>query len=223
MGAVGRCRGTRSYRVQCVSTASIYVASLRRVYTSHLYCVGNPGINRFAGSGGRGLFWGLTSHSNILGTVSSLAAVDSVFRWSRSKSNRLRWTWLIVLIIEVTTSLRAASRAALFGFFFCSLIIAYISDARAKRQLALAILFFGCASMAYVMGRDGYQTSDLREASLVSDLREKGLVNTRERLWADRIREFQSNPIFGAGFCMGDLAECALGRTALCRNLDPLI
>ena len=171
----------------------------------HLSAIGS-GLAGFAGfqlGGGRGTFWGLLSHSNILGSVASVAALDSFAQWSRSCSGRSKTLWLCILILELSTSMRAASRAALLGFFVGGALLTLISNASTKRKLFVALVLGGCVVLGGSVIQKSESADFTGDESLIANLVVKGLENTREQLWQDRINEFQSSPLIGIGFCMG--------------------
>lgn len=171
----------------------------------HLASIGSGilGAIGIQAPGGRGSFWGLLSHSNILGTVSSLAAIDSFSKWSSRDTKLSKNLWLLILLIELSTSVRAASRAALLGFFVCGVAIAYCRDSKSKSQMFVMLLVLTITGVGYQLVRESEHYSRAENGSLVATLASKGLTNTREKLWDDRLREFESKPAFGIGFCMG--------------------
>lgn len=171
----------------------------------HLASIGSGILGAFGiqAPGGRGPFWGLLSHSNILGTLSSLAAVDSFFKWSSRNTKRSKILWFSILVIELFTSVRAASRAALIGFFVCGIVIAYCRDSKSKSQMFVMLLVLLATGVSYQLVRDSEHRTTAKNGSLVANLATKGLTNTRQDLWNDRLREFESKPAFGVGFCMG--------------------
>lgn len=171
----------------------------------HLSAIGSglAGLVGFQVGGGRGTFWGLLSHSNMLGPVASLAAVDSFSKWSASHPGRARTIWLCLMLLELATSMRAASRGALLGFVVGSAICTLISDARTKGKLAFTLVLVIFIASGYQFIKDSERRYVTDEKGLLSNLSHKGLTNTRERLWTERIGEFQSSPLTGVGFCMG--------------------
>ena len=151
---------------------------------------------------GRGFFWGVMGHSQILGAVASLSALDALRRALLSGKHR----WLVFFALAVTVALLASSRAALLGLGVGAIPITKMSGGRGH-FLAAIVFAAGVFGYFFFLQEENVQ-SLLRVQSngVVAGVLSKGSNHTRESLWSERLEEFRSAPVFGIGYALGGRA-----------------
>ena len=148
---------------------------------------------------GRGVYWGIMDHSQVLGPIAALSALDALRRFMVAGRKK----WLTMFVIAVLVSLLASSRAALLGLGIGVLPITKMAGSRGHfiAAVVFALALLGYFLILYDRQVESYLIS--RSTTVASGVMNKGLGNTRAELWGERWREFQSSPYFGTGFAMG--------------------
>lgn len=140
-----------------------------------------------------GRFGGFTRHSMMLGPISGLGALATLYLFF----SRRQWLWLFPAIVCVATILFSASRSAFIAFLGGAFVLVF-SFIRNLKHFAhilfvlLALLFvsgpFWQAAMSGIAQKQEYH-------------QEEGEVfDSRTDKFECRINEFMSSPIWGVGF-----------------------
>lgn len=104
---------------------------------------------------------------------------------------KLKVFYIIIIIISLIPFFLGATRGALLAIILCSIL--FLINSNVKRRFA--ILFFFIISiplLGYLINLTGTSLIERSNRSVDS-----GDVSGREVLWADAIKEFVSNPLFG--------------------------
>ncbi|MDA7659057.1 O-antigen ligase family protein [Akkermansiaceae bacterium] len=143
------------------------------------YILGLPNL-------GRGHFSGLTHHSMILGPIASIGVLYLLSRVFKKK-NRL--STIIPLVACFVAVLLAASRVSLVGCIFSSFILLFCNFRKKIKKNHLLPLSFLAFLFSFVISGE-----------MLLSLHTKGMENSREGYWADRLEEFKTSPVVGIGF-----------------------
>lgn len=148
---------------------------------------------------GRGHFTGLMSHSMLLAPVAAIGSIYAITKWYSSyDNNRLKIFYLLMFTSNFISILLAASRGALAGAFMALIIFVLFSKIKYKKFIVIFSLLSWFISAQFV-------SVNLANSSITEEMVNRGIENTREGLWHDRIMEFNSSPFFGVGFVAQDL------------------
>lgn len=147
---------------------------------------------------GRGVFYGVMSHSMVLAPIAALTTIDCLYRYLRERER----VWLGLMAIAIITLLLCGSRAASLGALVGSVWI-ILNAPRSTRRYGLA----GVTGVLVVLTLlDGNVLSGASETTRHTDsmftevLRSKNISDTRTWLWEARLQEFQDSMVAGIGF-----------------------
>jgi hypothetical protein len=152
---------------------------------------------------GRGHFTGIMSHSMLLAPMTSLGGIYAFYRFFHALSLRARYIYFLFFIFNVLSVLLAASRSAFVGLVIGFLILLFFTKFKYKKFLMIIIALFAFG-MAANMTEADENISNNNSSELLSEMEKRGMENTRESLWRDRIVEFKAHPVFGVGFASQD-------------------
>ena len=150
---------------------------------------------------------GITMHSMLLGPFAALSLIYSAVKMIRDKSAKYGLIALLSFLTCLVSGSRSAALGALAGVVVIPLF--YIRH-RAIKWLCimfLMILAFLVQVTFDFTAMDGaplFKSGDSFER-YVSELQQKGLINTRDEMWEMRWREFYSSPIVGIGIGVDSL------------------
>lgn len=141
---------------------------------------------------GAGFFSGFMNQCMLAGPLAGMGGAIALARAFDSRS----WKWGLLASLSIIPALASGSRVATLAtaVTYCFIII--------RRKPALGVLgglFLAGAIVAFITQPETSADSSSMTGALVS----KGTVNTRAELWASRINEFKSSPLFGIGVAMG--------------------
>jgi len=145
---------------------------------------------------GRGHFAGLMNQSMLLAPVASMGALYAFYRFIQEKKGRKKIYFLMLFFLGSLSVLLAASRTAFIAFMLAFFVYLVFNRFKFRGFILLMVTLFTIVT-AYNMTENGFSAG---EDSVGGELTERGLKNTRELLWTNRLIEFKSNPVFGVGF-----------------------
>jgi len=147
---------------------------------------------------GRGNFAGLMNQSMVLGPVAAISGIYTFYLYLINTKLKRKYFFLTIAVISGLVVILAASRLAFAGFIGG---MVFLFAKPFKYRVIYAVLIISMGITVYSRIDDGAEKT---EQSIDKGLVSKGTNNSRETLWADRIREFNSSPIFGVGFSAQD-------------------
>jgi len=141
---------------------------------------------------GAGFFSGFMNQCMIAGPLAGMGGAIALIRAFDNRS----WKWGLLAAFSIIPVLASGSRVATLATAatYCFIII--------RRKPALGVLgslFLAIAIVAFITQPETSTDTSSMTGALVN----KGTVNTRAELWASRIAEFKSSPLFGIGVAMG--------------------
>ncbi|WP_373032899.1 O-antigen ligase family protein [Sulfurovum sp.] len=149
---------------------------------------------------GKGRFSGLAIHSMILAPIAAVGGLYAFYLFTESVKKRWRTLFLIFFVLNIFSILLAGSRTAFIGFVVGFIVYLFFSRFR-FRKLLIFLSMLLIVVVVIIKNESEVLISTNSDANYIgSDITERGLQNTREELWDDRIREFVNYPIFGVGF-----------------------
>lgn len=153
----------------------------------------------YSGTNAIGLFQGLTVHSMLLGPLSAITLLFSLWKAnSMTKNNKVRNRYILIICFSFICLLLAASRGAIIGAII-GMLLMFVSIYKKKLRGLVKVVFI---LLIVLVSTSSLWTSYLdgiikkNEATSPDD----GLVSARSELWTYRIQEFNENPLFGIGF-----------------------
>jgi len=152
------------------------------------------GLPRF----GMGHFSGALSHSMLLAPVASLGGLFAFYRFIHANAKQKN-VYLVLFLLNSICVVLASSRSAAAAYAVGFMVYLVFSRFSWRKTSIVGM----CILIAYLA--IGIDQDALLESESVSDTvftREN--ENTRETLWNERIKEFQSSPLFGVGFATQD-------------------
>ena len=152
---------------------------------------------------GRGHFTGIMAHSMLLAPIASLGGIYAFYRFFHASSWRSRYVFIALFIFNTIDVLLAASRSAFVGFVLGVLILIFFNKFKYRRIIISITILFALGTAINMNDTDTYVASNSSN-EMLNEMESRGLENTREVLWNDRIREFKTNPFFGVGFASQD-------------------
>ena len=158
---------------------------------------------------GRGVFYGVMSHSMVLAPIAGLTAIDCLYRYMRGRER----VWLVMMALATIILLLCGSRAASFAWLIGSLWMVLNARGSIRRYGVVAVA--GVLVTLAVLDSNAFSeqpdtaTGERSDAAFTGVLRKKSLSDTRTWLWEARLREFEESPVAGVGF-----ARTHYGRTS---------
>jgi hypothetical protein len=144
---------------------------------------------------------GVTVHSILLGAIAGISMILIFATAIHFRKPYLHWPMFFVSFI---TCLLAASRVAvLAGCAGCLAVLVFQVRSQINQVfLLLSIVILSLAVWTF-FDLGASHISDIYTAGQLSEYTQelaiKGFVNTRDRLWSNRLIEFENNPFFGVG------------------------
>jgi len=152
---------------------------------------------------GRGHFTGIMMHSMLLAPIASLGALYALYNFFSSKIYIIKYIFLLFFITNFISVLLAASRSALAALFVSIVVLLFLKKFKYKKIIMVITLpLFIVYYLLNINSTNLYNKKGNNE--IINSIQDRGLTNTREFLWNDRIKEFKANPIFGVGFASQD-------------------
>ena len=176
---------------------TLYVFMIIGTISFFYWLVGLPNL-------GRGHFTGITVHSMLLAPIASLGGIFAFYRFLYAGTWRLRYIYFSLLIFNGMDVFLAASRSAFVGFIFGLLILIFFNKFKYRKILLLAFTLFAIGGAVGMNDTDTDTYVSGNDNEGINKMTSRGLENTRENLWQDRIAEFKAHPIFGVGFASQD-------------------
>lgn len=150
----------------------------------------------YATHGGR--FSGLACHSMMLGPIAMIAAITFYFLYQKKSS----LIYLACFFFASMTTVLASSRAALFALVVAivyNLAVGKVNAMVRKRMIGIlaasAILTIPLSSTVFAGMKDKHAARQNQSTSV---------LDSRQNKWSYRIKEFESSPVLGVGFCAVD-------------------
>ncbi len=147
---------------------------------------------------GRGNFAGLMNQSMVLGPVGAISGIYTFYLYLTNTKIKRKYFFLTIAAISGLVVILAASRLAFAGYIG-GMVFLFAKPFKYRVLYAFLIVTMGIT--VYSRIDEGVEET---EQSIDKGLVSKGTNNSRETLWADRIREFNSSPMFGVGFSAQD-------------------
>lgn len=147
---------------------------------------------------GRGNFAGLMNQSMVLGPVAAISGIYSFYNYLSTRIVKFKIFYLTLAGLSGLVVILASSRLAFAGYI-AGMIFLFAKPFKHRFLYTVIVIVFGLSVFSRI--DDG---STEVEQSIDKGMVEKGMNNSREMLWNDRIKEFKENPIFGVGFSAQD-------------------
>lgn len=142
-------------------------------------------------SGGK--FGGITSHSMLLGPLSGIGAIASVY----SALHRQRLYWIVALMC-IGSIFFSSSRSSVVATTVGVAAYLLFSDKAMGRGLKKVLVIIGIATLAFPWWGGALEGINKKnEASLSEGVN----LNSRENMWIIRLEEWKDSPVYGIGFC----------------------
>lgn len=139
-----------------------------------------------------GTFGGLTHHSMMLGPIAGIGACFLVSK-AFSTKNVLWWVVAIAALFAVFFSAsRSATMAALAGIF----VTLFRQSGSTSRFMKVGIVIFVIAASTFSLWESAL-SGVVEKNQGITELN----LESRQKLWEERIADFKSSPVFGVGFC----------------------
>ena len=156
----------------------------------------------FADFNAVGMFAGLTNHSMMLGPI---AGIGACFMASKAVDTKKKIYWILVAL-ALGAVLFSASRSAFAAAIAGVTMTLYKQSGSTSRFVGIGVTVILLLSMTFTLW-SGALTGVLeknRGTSLNFD--------SRSGLWDKSLNEFESNPLFGVGFCSS--SDVSLGLSS---------
>jgi len=150
---------------------------------------------------GRGHFTGITIHSMLLAPIASMGGIYAIYRFFKTKIYNIQKIIFALLFMGNTVSVfLAASRSALAGYIFGLIILLFFQKFHHKQLITIMVLIVSI--LGFLLHEINKSPDKIRKHSneIVQSMEDRGLQNTRESLWKQRLKEFNDSPVFGVGF-----------------------
>lgn len=145
-------------------------------------------------------FEGFTSHSMIISSVAAMVIMTLVYLFYSKKLSKKIIIPLLVLSFPML--LLGASRIALAGCF-CSLLFFFykINKSNIAQFMKVTIAVVVLLGATYPIWNTYLSGIETKNAAIDEETGEVDLTSSRNVLWEQRLKEFQSSPAVGIGFC----------------------
>lgn len=153
-----------------------------------------------------GMFTGFTNHSMLLAPVSAVTLITLLYYLYANTFNRV--VIFALMAFAFIALLLAASRISLAGFVAAAIFFFYRINRHNMRAFAkTGVSIFALFILTFPLW-NGYMVGieKKNEAAIDAETGEISLASSREIMWAQRIEEFKSSPMFGIGFCYAPYA-----------------
>ena len=152
---------------------------------------------------GRGHFTGLMNHSMQLAPIASLGGVYAFYQFTIARYLHSKYIFIGLTVLNVLTVLLAASRIAFISLLVGLIILLFFNKFRFRKLIISTVVLITIA-MGIDLNTSDVYIPDKTNDGIASKILERGLKNTREELWDNRVQEFKANPFFGVGFATQD-------------------
>lgn len=151
-------------------------------------------------------FQGVTNHSMMLGPLSAVCALYTVYSMMANSYGRKQKVWhALILLLSLFCLLQAASRTAFLGTIV-SVAVFFAVYYRNSLGKYLKTVIAVCVVLALSMPLWVRYMDKLEEKN--SDQKELNM-SSREDHWKQRLKEFRGSPFWGIGFSAIDVtAQC---------------
>jgi len=147
---------------------------------------------------GRGHFSGLMNQSMALAPVASLGGLYAFYLFLKEKKGTKRKMIFFTLFTFSSISVfLAASRTAFIAYMLAFFVYLIFNRFAFRKTIMMSVLLF-TVTIASIMTDSGFSSADSKASE--GNVLERGMENTREVLWTNRMIEFKSSPFFGVGF-----------------------
>lgn len=168
----------------------MYVFMILSAISFIYWFVGIPSV-------GRGHFSGVFGHSMVLAPISAMGVLYSTYKIYISSISLYKYLYFVLFIFNFLSLVLSASRSALAAVIIS--LCVFLLFAKLKYKKIFLIIIFSIGIIANYLISFNLEKSDLTQT-----IATRGLDNTREILWHDRLLEFKNNPFFGVGFAAQD-------------------
>lgn len=164
---------------------------------------------------------GVTMHCMLLGAIAGLASVFSLNNLLALTSRSLI-SWGIFAASALTCLLSASRAAAMAAAAGCVIVLLMKFQNPMFRLFSLVgiILITTFVWSAFDLGGSDIDTINASKGTFntyTKEITQKGKINTRQKLWANRVAEFMENPASGVGIGVDTFvsAKNAFGANAV--------
>lgn len=139
-------------------------------------------------------FSGIVMQSMWLSALSGISTVVSFYYFLSNSRRNYKIVYLLIVFLSIFVTIVSASRIALIASLVVVFLLLLFYETKKNIVKYLSILggFFLLSVPLYQSSLTGLQNKFKEERNVG--------VNSRQRLWHARIREFKSSPILGLGF-----------------------
>lgn len=145
-----------------------------------------------------GCFSGLFKHSMVLGPMCAISTCTSV--WLSFIVKKCKYVFIILAILCMGSTLFSASRAAVIGTVFASIIIILLYNRKRAKGIRILAIIAIIGTLSFPLWENALHGVNTKN----SFNSEFGAYGSRTSKFTARISEIKSNPVFGIGFCAID-------------------
>ncbi len=161
---------------------------------------------------GRGHFAGLFNHSMLLAPFASMGALYAFYKFINApKRSKKRLLFFTLFMFGSMSVLLSSSRIAFIAYMLAFFVYLIFNNFPYRRILMVVVLTLTIAissQMSDSESEGGHSDSSSVSGGLVN----RGMTNTRDVLWANRLIEFKSSPLYGVGFATQDESIITLDK-----------
>lgn len=140
-------------------------------------------------------FSGIMVHPMWLSAFAGLSTVVSFYFFLSSNKKNEKILYLVFMLISIFVTVLGASRIALISSFIVILLMLFLYERNKKNILKYIFLLVILGGISYPL----YLKNASRMQMKIDAQKDRG-VNSRQKIWDDRISEFEYSPIWGVGF-----------------------
>lgn len=143
-------------------------------------------------------FKGVTNQSMLLGPLSGISLIYSLYRYYLQSGPGSRYKEIAMVLLSAVVLLLAGSRSALAS----SMLGAAFFYTRIYRHHLTRLwrIFFTVLCLAVLTSAIWWPYTERLRDKMTSSKKTGSLTSSRDNLWDDRMREFKAFPVFGVGF-----------------------
>ena len=143
-------------------------------------------------------FKGVTNQSMLLGPLSGISLIYSLYRYYLQSGPGSRYKEIAMVLLSAVVLLLAGSRSALAS----SMLGAAFFYTRVYRHHLTRLwrIFFTVLCLAVLTSAIWWPYTERLRDKMTSSKKTGSLTSSRDNLWDDRMREFKAFPVFGVGF-----------------------